>query len=197
MATEYFTLAELRALPDLSNTSTYTDAELDAAAAHIVAIIEREVGTSFIARTVSAELHNGGDNRIVPRRNYVRSITSATEGGVTVTDTLTILNGVLLRLSGGSLVTWATGYANVSITYVYGYTATVPADIKEIALRASRLYLLATGDNSAANARRTSLSGDMGVETWAIAGKDRPTGYPEIDAVILGYKSRLDYGGFA
>jgi hypothetical protein len=96
---EYFTLAELRTLPDMSSES---DSRIEAAAAWAVGIIEREVGTSFVARTVTGEIHDGGTDAIVLDRPYVLSVTSATENGAAVTDTLRVRDGIVRRFSGAT-----------------------------------------------------------------------------------------------
>lgn len=184
-------------MPDLTDSGRYTDARCDAAAAHIVGIIEREVGTSFVSRTIAAEPHDGGGTHIVLGQPYVLSVTSATENGVTVTDTLQAFNGVLRRVSGISLGSWAPGYGNILVTYVAGYSATPPADVKEMALKGTRAHLLATASDASMDDRRTSLNTDMGVIQYVVAGEGRPTGYPEVDAMILGWKQRLDVFGFA
>jgi hypothetical protein len=194
---DYFTLPELRALPDVSNETKYPNARCEAAAAKFVDIIEREVGTSFITRTITGERHNGGGSAIVLKRPFARSITSATENGAAVTDELVVEDGVLYRLSGGYPVPWRSGILNVSVTYTSGYSSTPPADIKEQALQATRLHLMATAATNWANSRQTSMSNEQGVIGFVVAGPDRPTGYPELDAVINGWKAKLDVFGFA
>ncbi len=197
---DYFTLAELAALPNMGEPK-YADARKEAAAAYIVGIIEREVQTSFIARTVADERHDGGRDGIVLRNPYVLSVTSATENGAAVTDTLRVVNGVLRRFSSSttfSPITWSSGTGNVGVTYQAGYSTTAPADIKEAALLATRWRLLASNSNSDMNARQTSMTNDMGgTIQYAVAGTDRPTGYPEVDAVIIGWRDRLTGFGFA
>jgi hypothetical protein len=196
---DYFTLAELRALPDLSDTSRYTDARCLAAAAYITAIIEREVRTSFIARTVTAEIHDGGTTAILLRHPHVRSVTSVTENGTAVTDDVRAPSGVLRRFPTGSYIPlpWLPGVGNVSVTYSAGYSATPPADIKEAAIQATRARLLTMDSQAGIEDRRTSLSTDQGTVNYVIAGEDRPTGYPEVDEVIMGWKRKLDVFGFA
>lgn len=196
---DYFTLVELRALPDMSGE---TEARILAAAAWAVGIIEREVGASFIARTVTAEIHDGGSGEIVLNEPYVLSVTSATEDGVAVTDTLRANGGGILRRFSGATsytpTTWTTGYGNVAVTYQAGYSSTPPADIKEAALAATRWHLLEGRASNVNTPRQTSISNEMGGTTsLAVAGTDRPTGYPEVDAVIVGWRNRLDVFGFA
>lgn len=197
---EYFTLDEFRTLPQMGNNSTYTAARVDAVEAYVVAIIEREVGTSFVPRTVTAETHDGGCNTILLRSPYIRSVTSVTENGVAVTDTFTAVDGVLRRFSAGTYtpVWWTSGTGNVAVTYEAGYSATPPADIKEAAMQATRWRLLATNSNAEMSSRQTSMTNDMGATIqFAVAGADRPTGYPEVDAVIVGWRERIRVPGVA
>lgn len=191
---EYFTLAELNALPNMGE-GRYTDARKEAVAAYVVSIIERVVKTSFVTRTVTNERHDGGRAAIALRHLYASSVTSATEDGVAVTDTLRVSNGVLRRFSSATDFTpiaWTSGTGNVLVTYQAGYSSTAPADIKEAALLATRWRLIASNSNSDMNARQTSMTNDMGGTTqFAVAGSERPTGYPEVDAVIIGWRDRL------
>jgi hypothetical protein len=197
---DYFTLAELDALPNMTE-GRYSTARKEAAAAYVVGIIERVVGTSFVARTVTDERHDGGCDAIVLNSAHVLSVTSATEDGAAVTDTLRAQGGVLRRFSGATSFTpvrWSTGVGNVLVTYQSGYSATVPDDVKEAALQATRWRLMATNSNSDLNARQTSITNEMGgTVNFAVAGTDRPTGYPDVDAVILGWRDELDVFGFA
>lgn len=196
---EYFTLEELDALPNMTE-GRYSGVRKEAAAAWAVGIIEREVDTSFVARTVT-ETHDGGGHAIVLRKAHVLSVTSATESGAAVTDTLRVRHGILRRYATATSSTpgrWADGIENITVVYEAGYTAgdeadPVPPDIKEAALQATRWRLLATNSNSDLNARQTSITNEMGgTVNFAVAGPDRPTGYPDVDAVILGWKRRLN-----
>lgn len=196
---EYFTLPELNALPNMGE-QRYTDARKEAAAAYVVGIIERVVGTSFVARTVTAEVHDGGAYEIVLDKPHVISVTSATESGSAVTDSLSVKGGVLQKFASGSYTPgwWTTGTRNVTVTYQAGYSAAAPADLKEAALLATRWRLIASNSNSDMNARQTSITNEMGgTVQYAIASAERPTGYPEVDAVIIGWRDRLNVFGFA
>jgi hypothetical protein len=188
---DYFTLAELRALPDMSSE---TDERILAAAAWAVGIIEREVGTSFVPRTVVDEAHDGS-GAVLLNSPYVTSVTSVSLNGVAAPGTYTARAGVL-RLNGSSYS--PSGDPDVSVTYESGYSTTPPPDIKEAALQATRWHLIegrATNDRSA---RQTSMTNDMGgTVNFAVAGPDRPTGYPDVDAVIIGWRNKLSVLGFA
>ena len=198
MALDYFTEAELRALPDMSSE---TSARILAAGEWAQGVIEREVGTSFVARTVTAEIHDGGCDAIVLDKPFVISVTSATEDGVAVTDTLRVRHGVLRRFSSATSftpITWSSGVGNVAVTYQASYSSTPPADIKEAALQATRWHLLEGRASNVHSPRQTSITNEMGgTVNFAVAGTDRPTGYPDVDAVIVGWRNQLDVFGFA
>jgi hypothetical protein len=83
------------------------------------------------------------------------------------------------------------------VTYQAGYSSTPPSDIKEAALQATRARLLTMDSQAGIEDQRTSLSTDQGTVNYVIAGEDRPTGYPEVDEVIMGWKRKLDVFGFA
>ena len=194
MTLEYFTEAELRALPQMDNETKFTLARVEAAAAHIVAIIEREVGTSFISRTVTNQAYDGtGGPDLFLSALCVLSVTSATENGTAVTDTLSYKDGSLRRYAAGTYYAkpWRAGINNITVTYASGYSSTVPADVKEAALKGTRAHLLSTMANSAMDDRRTSMTTDMGTVQFVTAGRDRPTGYPDVDAVIVAWRDRL------
>lgn len=193
---DYFTLAEFRELPEMDDTTQYSDDRVEEAAAYIVGIIEREVGTSFIARNVTETLDGTGG--AIPLSNwYVRSVTSATLNGVAVTEALSVRAGAVRRTSGYASVAWPLGSGNVSVTYAAGYSATPPADVKEAAMRGTRAYLLETSSRAGVTDRRSSITSDQGTTTYVLAGKDHPTGYPSVDAVIVGWRDKLSIPGFA
>jgi hypothetical protein len=192
MALEYFTEAELKALPDMSGEST---ARITAAGEWAVGVIEREVGTSFVARTVTDEIHDGGSDHIILREPHALTVTSATQNGVAVTDVLRLRAGILRKFSGATSfapMAWAAGCGNVSVTYQAGYSATPPSDIKEAALAATRWHLLEGRASNVTSPRQTSITNEQGgTVNFAVAGSDRPTGYPDVDAVIVGWRKRL------
>jgi hypothetical protein len=198
---DYFTLAELRALPDVSDSTRYTDARVEAVAAYIVSVIEREVGTSFIARTVTDEVHDGGRAAIVLDKPHVLTVTSATVNGVALTTDLRARDGVLRQYADATSFTpiaFAAGSGNVKVTYSAGYSSTVPGDIKEAALQATRARLLETDSKATVNDRTSSITNEVGGTTqFVLPGEDRPTGYPAVDAVIIAWRDRLDNFGFA
>lgn len=194
---DYFTLTELRAMPHMGDATKYAAARVEAAAAYIVGIFEREVGTAFVTRTVTAEIHDGGHDVIVLDHADAVAVTAITVDGVAAsTSGLTVNGGILQATTGGA--PWAAGGpGGVSVTYTHGYSTAPPADVKEAALIGTRAHLLATAASSATDARRTSMSTESGTINYAVAGGDNPTGYPEVDSVIVAWRNRLGMVGFA
>jgi hypothetical protein len=186
----YFTTTELRALPDLDR---FPDARLDEAHDWIVSIIERECDTAFIPTTVTGErLTGSGLDGLRLRNAYVQSVTSVSVDGVAYTApevaALVVEDGYLY-LSGTTWPTTARG--NVTVTYVHGYSTTVPADLKQAALRAARQWLLTMDAWSGKDTRTTTLSTQDGTFQLSVAGEGRPTGVPDVDATIMAWARRV------
>lgn len=200
MALEYFTEAELRALPQMSDEVTYTDARIDVAAAYVVTRFEEFCRISFIPRS-HTELKDGSrcnaENRsIILTQRKAIAVSALTQDGVAFTvgelAELKVRGGTVRRYLSGSVTPelWNPGLDNISITYTAGYAA-VPGDIKEVALQCTRARLLTTNSDATIDDRRTALNTSEGTFQIVIAdGNDRPTGYPEIDAVLVSYRKR-------
>ncbi|HKY57538.1 MAG TPA: hypothetical protein VJL80_05830 [Aeromicrobium sp.] len=195
MALDYFTLAEFRALPDMNDSSMWSDARVTAIGEYIQGVIEGECQTSFVARSTTETLDGSGTTRLLLKTPYVLSITSATINGTAVTDTMSVSRGVVERVVAGTYnpMTWTLGRRNVTIVYSAGYSTTPPSDIKEAALQGARAYALETSEKSGTLARRSSVTNDLGGTTsYVLAGEEQPTGYPQVDAVIVRWKRKLN-----
>lgn len=103
--------------------------------------VERDLGRAIARRTV-VETHNGGGSSILLRKGPVLSITSLTEGGVSVSpvagyvlETLADGGGVLHRGSQQVPQPFWYGRQNVTVTYVVGYTDP-PRIVRKVALNA-------------------------------------------------------------
>lgn len=194
---DYFTLDELRARSQVEDVDKFSDEDCEQAAAYIVGVVEREVGVSFIERTVTDELHEGGGMSIALEHAYVRSVISASINGSEVTDRIVVSADSLKRRSAAAPVAWGTPDDDVLVSYVHGYSSIPPADVKEQCLKGTISHLLTNVAFGSINDRRSSTSGELGTTTYVIADKDHPTGYPEVDAMIRGWQNRLDVLGFA
>lgn len=191
---DYFTLAELRALPDCGST-TFTDAQIEGAAAYFTAIVEREVGYALIPRAFTDTLDGAGGRDLILTQGYVRSLTGVeVDGNVVSTSLLTVSGGVVRYLDGS---TWSDDIANVEVTYAAGRYAECPDDIKDACLWATRDRLLSQSDQSGIDVRKTSMSTDFGTTNYILPGEKRPTGYPDLDAAIAGYVRTSTSFGFA
>jgi hypothetical protein len=177
---DYFTVAELQALPDCSG---FTEAQILPAAAYFVAIVEREVGEPMIPRTITETFSGGGRYALGLSYGTVRSLTTVTVDGQSVsTSELTANHGLLRYLDR---TCWSSlEPENVTVVYVAGEYATCPADVKDACLWATRDRLLSQSDQSGIDVRRTSVNTDFGTTNYILPGEKRPTGYPELDAVI-------------
>lgn len=195
---DYFTLAEFRLLPNVASETKYPDTAVEAAADWAEAIIERETGTSFVARTVVDTLDGDLTADLILTSPFLISLTSVSVGGVAYTSpqlaALSFYNGVLRQPLG---YTWAYGLGNIVVTYQAGYSAAPPADIKEAAMQAASYRLRTFYGDSGASERATSVSNETGTTSLAIADKKHPTGLPEVDATINAWADRLNVFGFA
>ncbi|HYJ69629.1 MAG TPA: hypothetical protein VEX15_18405 [Nocardioidaceae bacterium] len=205
MALTYFTIAEFRSLPDMDSTARYPDAKLTAAGEWIESVIEREVGTSFAARSRTETLNgddqcDGGLKLATP---YVLSVTAVTSNGVVFgvpeLAEVSVRDGIAFRRPAGTYVgftAWDYGFRNIVITYNGGYSATPPSDVKDAALQAARYRVIRTTTGGGLTDRAISTSNEMGTTQLAIAGMNRPTGLPDVDSVICGWRDKLNLFGF-
>lgn len=167
---EYFTLGEFRELANMDDEGKYPDSVIERAAAYVVAVIERVVGTSFVPRS------------------FTRSLPLS--GGIPV-----LASPYVLEVS--DVVADPFGSQNATVTYLAGYSETPPADIKEAAMQATRARVLETASNAKVSDRVSQMTNEAGGTTsFVLPGQDRPTGYPDVDAVIMGWRRRLFGLGF-
>lgn len=197
---EYFALADLRALPDVSDAVKYPDASVEAAAAYVVGVIER-VAFPFVERTVTGERHSGtranrNNRAIVVSKRLARSVTALTENGIAYGPAelaqLVVDRGVIRRYAsaGACPMAWAEGVGNITITYTYGFSTVPPADVKEAALQATRHRLLTARGKAGVSDRAKSITNEQGNIALSTAGVDGPFGIPEVDEVVVGYVKR-------
>jgi hypothetical protein len=193
---DYFTLVELRALPDCSD---FQDADILAAAAYFVAIVEREVGRPFIPRTYTDTLDGANRRSLTLSQGSIRSLTSVTVDGVAVNTALLATTSGVLRYLGYTTWIWSgVQSANVVVTYVAGKYATCPDDIKNATMWATRDRLLSQSSAAGIDTRATSMTNDLGgTTTYMLPGEKRPTGYPDLDALIASYCRNVPSLGFA
>jgi hypothetical protein len=191
---EYFTTAELQALPDCAS---FLEAQILPAAAYFTTIVEREIGEPFIPRSFTDTLDGGWLTSLILSHAYVRSLTTVTVDGVSVSTSLLTATGGVLRYLDGT--TWSnTQPSNVVVTYSAGRYTTCPADIKNGVMWATRDRLLGQSDSAGIDIRKTSMTNELGgTTTYLLPGEKRPTGYPDLDALIASYVRNTATFGFA
>jgi hypothetical protein len=201
---EYFTLAELRALPDVSSAVKYPDATVEAAAAYVVGRIESFVDSTFIPRSV-IEVYDGVEANRSPtptvalRKRHPVQVTALTESGnVYDAGALAelVIDGIFLRRRvSGSWVSWRPwqpGLQNLSITYTAGFSTVPPADVKETALWATRDRLITLVSSASHNERARAVTNEYGTTSLATADEDHPFGLPAVDSVLAEYRSKFE-----
>lgn len=195
---DYFTLAEFRIVcPDIGEA---TDPQVLAAAAYFTTIVEREIGEPLIPRTFTQTIDGTDLPTLVLGHTNVRSLTAVTVGGVTIDPaSLSSTNGVLRYTSNyyPTGIPWTLGASNIVVTYVAGAYATCPADVKDAVMWATRDRLMAQSDQAGIDTRRTSVTTEFGTTNYVLPGENRPTGYPDLDAVIASYRRNTPSYGFA
>lgn len=193
---DYFTLDEFSALPDVDG---FDGDQVNAAAAFFTEIVEREVGVSFVPRTFTERLSGTGSYGLVLGAQRVTALTSVTVGGSTVDVSSLDFTGGVVRYHSNVYAgpVWTPGVSNVVVTYTAGY-ATCPADIKDAVMWATRDRLLSQSSQNGVDVRRTSMTNDLGgTVNYVLPGEKRPTGYPELDALIASYVRTTPSYGFA
>ena len=182
----YFGLAELRALKGISNTSTYTNAELASARDIAEDFVENYTEHVFVPsyrREVS-----DGDNcdyilleKLAARRLIAVSITGTAQ---TTTD-WTINDQGTVRTDGVRFTEATPGGNNIIIKYEWGELAP-QLDMKRATIALARYILLQAESTIPDRARLMQTE-------WAMfhldtASEDNPTGLPEVDSVLKRYR---------
>lgn len=196
MPLDYFTLAELRAQPDLDSSAKFSDPALTEAGEFIQGVVERVCDTSFVPREVVETLDGTGREGLRVRTPWVLEVVSVVIAGVTTTgEEYFVDSGVIERRAIGSwsMLTWPLGRRNIKITYKAGYSATPPPDLKDAMLQGARYRALSRAAYSAQNDRALSLTNEYGnVQLASANDTNRPTGLPEVDSVIMSWAAKTN-----
>lgn len=194
-----FDVAELRATyPDLENANRYTAAAIRAARDEATERLETAAQVAFAQRR-TLQVLNGDDTyrlvlpHVMVTEVHACSIYGEDTGTDLVDDTFdgTELADVEIDADAGVLVRqddrWPVGFRNVVVVYDHGYEHP-PAAVKRAAMRLAVEALIPSGMPS----RALSQSTDLGEIRFSTANPEagRPTGDPEVDAVIALYGRR-------
>lgn len=179
-----FTVAELQAF---DTNITATAAKILEAREIVEDTFEGEMVTNraFRPRGRREFLDGTDSDTLLVQGLDTYSVVSAKVGGVAysagdLADMKVFPHGAIQREFNG---TWLGGVRNIEILYEYGFRVT-PGDVTRAALRYAA-YLLT---KSAFDLERaTAQFNDQGGYRMTIAGRDGPTGLPNVDAVLARY----------
>lgn len=196
----YVSLAEIRALPNLSEVAKFTNAELADARTWFESTFERATGVAWVPRYARDRVAGGSVSTLIlphwPVRNdpltgqpavySVRSYTDAATYAAFTAGELAdlIVDGPHLRRFAGS--TFTLGNGNLMVEYEHGYDSP-PADVVEAAKVAIRDRLL--GQN--VGNRVFGVTTEQGILRTSTPGPGRPFGIPDVDEVAAANDHRV------
>lgn len=172
---DYFTLDELRAMPDLALRS---DEELEAMRALAQSSIEDACGVAFVprAKTVSRRAHGTVLRPGPPRLLSVASVIGV-DGAIDLTD-VTIAGGLLVMPDG-----WPTD--ELTVTVEHGHDAP-PLRVKSATMILAREWLLKGPISERRTQLPTESGGSINLATPGLLGST--FGIPEVDYVVKAYR---------
>lgn len=185
VGTFLFTQADLRALDAvLTNETTFPDEAVINARENAERRFEEAAEVSFTLRGTRVWLNGTGHEKLMAPHHELRRVVSGTIDGATL-DTAGVNvypHGLLERTAG-----WTEGQRNVSLLLEHGY-ATVPEPVRRAGLLYARTVLLRSALEQ--SDRATAVFTDLGGYRLTLAGRDGPTGLPEVDAVLAQFGRR-------
>jgi len=191
VGTFLFTQADLRATDAvLTDQTTYPDALLIEARENAEQRFEEAARVSFTQRGERFYLDGTGTVDVTVPRAELHALIACTANGVTVapTDVKVYRHGTLRRING-----WPTLPQSVMVLVEHGYR-TVPSPVRRAGLLYARSVLLRSALEQ--SDRATAVFTDIGGYRLSLAGRDGPTGLPEVDAVLAQF-GRRQAGSFA
>lgn len=193
---DYCTLAEVRAMEELGDSSVISDDLITEAIDYAEELIDRFTGTSWVYKPFTVTLSGNGLSSLQLRDDegrvimFPRTLASVSIDGSSVSTAGWALypEGIIVRKSGAFTVTHPG--RNVTITGTAGMTSTVPNDIAWCARTIARQYIIDLV--SRLPERATGLQSPDGNITLAQASAhpDRPTSLPEVNARLVRRRQR-------
>ena len=184
-----FTIGDLRSMPDLDNEQRYSHLTLTAALDWIEALIETTVETSFCERRYQETRAIKGCT-VAPFKAYPSQLFGLTFNGEAVDPAAWELD------RSGVLTAPSPFFGSLTIDYSAGFSTHAPADLADAALQAARAKVLSRGQSGMPD-RTRSISNEFGSTSFAIAGPNQPTGYPEVDAILMKWRDLVRLPGLA
>lgn len=188
----YAELADIRALEGMSNTSKYPTAALEAARTQAEDRFEWATRVAWVPRYARETLDGNNRSDLILKWPRPRQVLSVTTDGTTVTDLTTFRlysYGVIERTNGvWFLADVYGGGQNVVIEYTHGYDRP-PEDIRWAFLTYVRYLLYET--QSRIPDRASAFTTPDGTFQLVTAGYNRPTGLPDVDAILNAHSHRV------
>jgi hypothetical protein len=186
-----FTQAELRGLDKvLEDESEFPDAKIVDARENTERRFEEAAEVSFTLRGARLLVDGRGTSKLLTGRQELRRLVALKLNGVTMSmsDVKVYEHGTLYLEAG-----WPCGNRNLEALVEHGF-ATVPEPVRRVALLYARSVLLRSALEQ--SDRATAVFTDIGGYRLTLAGRDGPTGLPEVDAVLEQF-GRRPAGSFA
>jgi len=187
----YAELAEIRALDALNNTTKYPAAILERARWQAEAKFEDATGVAWVPRHDRQTAFGDNTTQLLLRWPRPRSLIAVSVDGTAVSDLTTFSTydtGLLERKSGVTFPRGTTSSGNVTVEYTHGYDRPTE-DIRMAFLNYVRYLILDT--TSRIPDRASAYSTEFGTFQLVTAGFNRPTGLPEIDAILNQHSHRV------
>lgn len=176
----YFEIAELREQSGLDDESIFSDALLVNARAAAEDLIETATGLAWVRR-YRREVRDGPDSCSLIVKMYPEVIAASVSG--TSVSPEAYDDGELYLSSG-----WGCIRRSIIVEYEHGLRVP-PEDLRRATLRYARVVAL--DFKSRIPERAIQMNTEAGSFQLALASRERPTGYPEIDAILQQHDHRL------
>ncbi|MGH2692325.1 MAG: hypothetical protein ACRDHM_07445 [Actinomycetota bacterium] len=189
-----FTIPEMRSFDAVLTEANQSDAKVWGIRDIVEEAFEKACRVAFTPQGYRATLDGNGKVSILVPHTETRVLVSGSIDGIAmaaadITDVAVYAWGVFQRKERGS---WTAGERNVVLLYEHGYV-TPPPEVSRAGMQLAR-HLLRSGPLE--NERATAVFTDVGGMRLSLAGRDGPTGLPEVDAVLARW-SRAQAGAFA
>lgn len=184
----YFNLAELRAMKGLQSPTTYPNALLQAARDIVEEFVEGFTMHAWVPSYKREILDGDGTlEAYVSRHHATRLIKVLINGTAQTTSNWSLSWSGRIRTDGTIFVPNIPARQNIQIEYEWGEAAP-PLDLKKASLLLARHILMSTESSIPDRARM--LQTEYGMYQLDTASENKPTGLPEIDAVLIRYRSQ-------
>ena len=193
-----FTEAEARAFhgSELTNATTYPDADIAEARDRIMDEFQQICGVSFVERYERETIPGTGQRALAMEHPKIQSVISATVSGTAVsTANVVVLSPYgrrLWRTDGNWSRPTSSNPLNVTVEYSHGFDV-VPGDIKRAALILVRHHLVKDTSGSGLSDRAVSLTDEIGTIRLSQpnARFQRPYGIPFVDTTLMRYSYQV------